>query len=338
MTARLRRDYQPVPIGENRFAFYGEWRVIDFDHPAMVSALRAIVPLLDGASTLEQVVRCCGVTERFAIETLAVLNRHRLLEDPSGNPLGEEGLLPLSALVGELTSDPERAVRRVQEARPWVIGTGRLPALVATAMGECGVRGGSLTVLGGPTEELPGWEAKPFPVESLRESLDGVSLLVTALDRAWVPFLSRINRAVIDSGTIWVPVILQGTQGMLGPTVVPRDTACYTCLRLRTLGNFADAALHLRLEEQQSLGAPPPAAVTLPPFERALAGHTALEAFKLLSGLMTPQSVGRLLEFDAEHSRTFRQDVLKLPRCPACGVSRPPVLLWDEHTTVRAES
>lgn len=59
---------------------------------------------------------------------------------------------------------------------------------------------------------------------------------------------------------------------------------------------------------------------------------TALEATKMITRFARPTLYGKLYEVDFLTLRAELHEVLKLPRCPACGVTRRTPLInpWSE--------
>jgi bacteriocin biosynthesis cyclodehydratase domain-containing protein len=104
----------------------------------------------------------------------------------------------------------------------------------------------------------------------------------------------------------------------MGPLVEPRVTACYACCRTRREAAHFGWKAETGAEE---VGVGLPFAVGL--------DLLALEVLKILSGAATPMTWNRLWRLDLASGVATLHPVLKLPRCPACGVAaRPPRKLW----------
>jgi bacteriocin biosynthesis cyclodehydratase domain-containing protein len=336
---RLSVHYVAINLAPGPFAFRSELRTVQFDNPIVTSVLRAIVPLLDGSRSVQQVLKECEVKEVLAIAVLRLMADNRLLEEvprdafPDGERFRTAGYLQQTALY------PEESLRHLRDARPWVIGTGDLPWLLIEALAECDVLAGSVTVFcGGTHKAVAGWDVKrlPWQVDELSAAFEYTTLIITALDRLWYPLLELVNKAVLAAKRLWLPVLLQGDRGTLGPTLRPYESACFTCFDLRLRGNLAEPDLYDSFVSRQSAEMLPPAAVTIPAFRRVIASQAAMEAYKLLADcLLLPETVGRLIEFRLADVRVLRQMVLKLPRCPSCGRQSPPAQLWDEFSIER---
>lgn len=130
-----------------------------------------------------------------------------------------------------------------------------------------------------------------------------------------------VNRAAIEKNVTALYHHSQGFQAQIGPLVIPGETACYECFRLRREASLA-------------------------PWERALlraADNTgelsvslgvdwlAVDALKYLTKLGEPVSRGRVLFCDYFAGLPEVHTLLRIPRCPVCRVpERPPVKLWNE--------
>jgi bacteriocin biosynthesis cyclodehydratase domain-containing protein len=97
--------------------------------------------------------------------------------------------------------------------------------------------------------------------------------------------------------------------------------------------NLEHYAPYMLYEQQLRAGHTPPAVGTLRPFQRLLGELAAVEAVKLLTRFSPPTTVGRLYTLDLLTLEARHHDVLKLPRCPACGEparSAPMMRPWSE--------
>ena len=105
----------------------------------------------------------------------------------------------------------------------------------------------------------------------------------------------------------------------LGPCVIPRDTACYTCYEYRARGNWPHYDENLAFEEYLHSGRATADYGCLPPVAGFLAGIAAIECIKLLTGFSYPSTSGRMWTFNINTFEAEAHPVLKLPRCPSCG-------------------
>jgi bacteriocin biosynthesis cyclodehydratase domain-containing protein len=72
---------------------------------------------------------------------------------------------------------------------------------------------------------------------------------------------------------------------------------------------------------------------SLPQFPHIVADVAASEILKLLTGFSAPTTYGRMFTFNFLTLTTEFQEILKLPRCPACGEPSkhlPMMKPWSE--------
>jgi bacteriocin biosynthesis cyclodehydratase domain-containing protein len=140
-----------------------------------------------------------------------------------------------------------------------------------------------------------------------------------------------LNAASLASRIPWTRAVVDHHQGVVGPSVIPYETACLTCFRLRLRSNMAfneDAVAYDRyLANPDSTVAP----AILGPFATLVASYAAIESVKLLTRFARPNSAGAFVALNSLTGEFTRHDVLRLPRCPDCGPAhdRPQMKIWD---------
>lgn len=154
-----------------------------------------------------------------------------------------------------------------------------------------------------------------------RFALDGTfDLLVTGLDRDDVYLLRRIARYAHEQRVRTLHGHLDGFEAWIGPAVVPGDTACWNCFRLRRLG----AADHVQSahEIDASLSAAPGesrARAFLAPMAGQAGQALAMQAIRLLTGYSDPRLAGRFLVQNLVTGESALHRVLRMPWCEVCG-------------------
>ncbi len=141
-----------------------------------------------------------------------------------------------------------------------------------------------------------------------------------------------VNELALKKGFRWLSISLKGSHLYLGPGILPRGTACWRCYGSRVAGNESheeayevfeqfDRETHT-LADRRRYG-------SLPGLEQLVAGMGANEIIKALT-LYAPPLYGRVLMYDVVNAQQQYWEVLRLPRCKACGRDRLKVAnkLW----------
>ena len=139
-----------------------------------------------------------------------------------------------------------------------------------------------------------------------------------------------VNQACLNRGLRWLPVTVTAREALIGPAVIPHQTACYACLDLRRKSNLAPVLRPEAFERDlKGSGASPTGLPAL--FSALAAGLAALETIKVLTGMAYPVSLGNECVLNFFSLELSRHPVLRLPRCPACGHTRvqPSPKTWN---------
>jgi ribosomal protein S12 methylthiotransferase accessory factor len=145
-------------------------------------------------------------------------------------------------------------------------------------------------------------------------------LLLTGLTADDLFLLQRLARFAHGAGLRSVYAHLDGLEAWIGPGVVPGETACWNCFRLRRLTN--SDFVRTAHEIDTSLAAAPAerrARSYLAPMA-PLAGHSlAMEVLKLLAGFTAPRLFGRLLVQNLITAESTWHSIVRMPWCELCG-------------------
>jgi len=313
-----------VDLGDTRLQFRSAESSHTLTHPLLVRVFRRIERLLDGRHTVDDIVASVNadVLPTTVVFLLKLLQGKGLLQPGVGEtPLDDNEQAHWRRqlrFLSHFVPDASSAQSMLAKARAGLVGSGDLRQAILATIGSIGV--GCITELGEPST----WwtEARGEPA-----SLD---LIVACEESPAFPFFDAVNRACLASGTRWLRVAISGTSAQLGPTVVPYETACYTCLdlRIRTHEPEVDGYLAYRaqigaLDTRIDEGC-------IAPLWSVVAGQVALEVMRLLTGFAPPVTVGRFYEFNAVSPAAISHDVLRVPRCPSCGRRRMFAEAWDQ--------
>jgi bacteriocin biosynthesis cyclodehydratase domain-containing protein len=180
-----------------------------------------------------------------------------------------------------------------------------------------------------PGVDFTSHDGVPRSPEGLSELLDGSTLAVLCTDLFHPEVYEAFNLACLRSSTTWTSCRLSGFEFLIGPTVIPRKTACYTCFDLRQKSNLTDYEEYLILENHLRSNTIDPGALLITPG----VGVAALEVVKAISHFMEPSTYSHLFAMNLLSMECRRHPILKIPRCPHCGRparDRPTIQIWQK--------
>jgi bacteriocin biosynthesis cyclodehydratase domain-containing protein len=156
---------------------------------------------------------------------------------------------------------------------------------------------------------------------ALRDALADVDFAVVAPDAYSPRVLHAVNAAAIALERTWMAVHLDGSDGIVGPIHVPGESACHLEVEMQQEAaiGFRDDYLVYKeaLDNELALDR-----FLLPPHLDTIAGLASGAALRfLVSGRSFV--VGRMVRVDFERMGFDTQEVLRLPRCPACVQLQP---------------
>jgi bacteriocin biosynthesis cyclodehydratase domain-containing protein len=296
--------YRLVEDGERLLLEHGQ-AVVVLEGAAVRAFLPALLPLLDGTRTCEELVRTLGIPAWPAVDlALGTLASEGLLVEGPDVPAGMQAAAHAIGSLFDLS--PAVAAERIASAAIGVAGSSAVGVEVGRLLRASGVAHIS----------HDGWKV------STRLDLAVVAPAADELEE-----LDPWNRAANDSGACWLPVLpYDGRFAAIGPLVIPGESCCYECLVRRREANLEHGE-HFREIEQAPL-----AARADPAFEAvvaSLAAHLALRWIGgrdgSLPGVLHAVEVRPALSLGEHH-------VLRVPRCPVCSPveRRAAPLPWHE--------
>jgi ribosomal protein S12 methylthiotransferase accessory factor len=178
-------------------------------------------------------------------------------------------------------------------------------------------------------------------IDTIASPIDSDDDLAAALEDATFAIATdlsyRLNRVAMRTGLRWTTGYTSANEAVLGPTIYPRETACYVCYRMRTVACADDPATGFAALQSPERQDHHYAAASL------LGEMLALEAANVLTRLEC-SAKGAIVVFDTLTMTSARHDVLPVPSCPICGgavtpsrKTRPLVSLISSRTGIIRE-
>jgi bacteriocin biosynthesis cyclodehydratase domain-containing protein len=277
---------------------YGE-TLISFEGRAATRLLPALLPLLDGTRSLDEIVQIIGPAVRQAVEhALGLLQEHGVLTEPALEAVTESErrsaeFLAATDPLGRTTAE---LLATIRAARVVVVGAGPLAADVASSLRRSGIGGLERLALTAESGEL-----------------SRLQLALAVPSGEELPSLSAWNEAALGAGLPWLQVLpFDGLFGAVGPLYVPGETACYECFRVRRASNVDYGREFLAL---QDVPASLPAAASV---EQTVAGLAATFALRWLA-YRDQFLPGTWYALELGVRPALGAHVLyRVPRCPTC--------------------
>ena len=282
-----------------RLLFEHAGHVVELEGRAVGALLPALLPLLDGAHTVREIVEILGgAAEAPVAKALALLHDHGLLVD---GPAVDDAAACYVASV--CSSTPAAAAGALASSQVAVLGSAPAGAEVSRLLESAGA---------GTTRWASAASSRPH-----------ADLIVAAPAAEEVEQLAGVNEQCLRDETPWLVLLpTDGRFAAVGPLYVPGQTACHACYLLRrgaTSGYEAD----FPLLAGRPVRAPMPVAASA-----ITAGLAALICLRWL-GARDPTLPGVLHAVELQGAlASTRHRVLRVPRCPACGVASPLPNPW----------
>jgi bacteriocin biosynthesis cyclodehydratase domain-containing protein len=313
----LKQWYRLLPRDDRLLLQYGE-TLVSFEGRAAQRLLPALLPLLDGTRTLDDIVQIVGPPVQRAVEqALGLLHEHGLLTDAAA-----EGVVEAEKRAAEFLAAMDPAGRSAADlvailrgARVAVAGSSSLALEVAASLRRSGLDSLEQIALTTPSTDLRRFQ-----------------LLLVAPAGEELPDLSGWNVTALAAGVRWLQVLpFDGLFCAVGPFYVPGETGCYECFRIRRASNVDDPRQFLALHD---VPVRLPASASL---EQTIAGLAATMALRWLAN-QDQFLAGSWYALELAPRPTLGAHVLyRVPRCPLCsglsGAAQP--LPW--HKAVRSD-
>lgn len=318
--------------------------------------LREILPLLDGTRDRETVVDALGGYSRQSVFAfLDLLQQYGLLEtiSESSPSLQQERWRGQEEFFRKWTDTPEEAIGLLREARILLVGLEPWGVVAATELAAAGVgqlhlldegevveddllsvRTWSRQHLGRPrrqalmeviAEAAPWCHVTTGALElsdggylALNDTKWNLAIGATTADNLLV--FQGLARFAHQADVISLSSYLEGLEAFVGPVVIPGQTACWNCCRLRLLANSEDLQSAHALQTSLLTQRPYPRTRTyLAPMTSVPGYLVALEAIKLITQYTSSGLVEHLLVQNLVTLESTFHKIIRMPWCDICG-------------------
>ncbi len=321
---RLKHGFALIPLDESTTMLKSAERAIRMSGAAATILMPRVLPLLDGEHTVGEIASAVGVDDETINRVIGLLAQNQLIEKEA--PIAAGAAPELQAFFNAVTTawvqpEQEGAItnRKVLVITAWAEDENSLGHLFRQSIQGLGV--GRVTTV---TAELE----RPWD-----DVVAGQDLVMFMPSKPLLPVREAVHKACLKAKVkICSAEFLSATSLSIGPTVIPGETACWTCLDRRQKG--AQEFYTELLATQQFLEKHPeadPVGARLPALAQMLAGLAAFEALRILTNVYPPVTVGNMVIFNAVDYAMESHPVLKLPRCPDCSPVREQPLrrVWS---------
>lgn len=310
---RLRSGYTVIP-SETSVHIRSLRRTLRLRGEHASTLLPQVLGALDGVRTVDEVAATLSPSDS-AREVVALLDRAGLLEDTEivdvlDIPPG------FRALLDGVGVDAGATAAKLKSAQVAVLTDAEFGPYIREALIAFGLDSDQIKV----SDQQGTWQ------DQLDQVVGGATVVLAALPR-WQPDLFlAINHACVQVGKPWLPVQAENEVSLLiGPFVVPGQSACYACFERRRRANLLDGA-EVQMALDKLVSTEPNAGNYRARSVRTLLepafAMAAIEVLKYAAGLeFYLSTLNNVISFTPFVLEMESIPVLKVPRCPACSPS-----------------
>jgi ribosomal protein S12 methylthiotransferase accessory factor len=320
-----------------------------------------VFPQLDGSKTLRQIA--AGLSDSAQDELKArldgLVNAQVLRADAQPRQvlsLASQLTAPFDQFLHAVGISVDEARAILRESEVSIIGLEGQGGHIAALLGQFGIgkfvlvdpfpcHAGNLTLMpfGNPTDigrprqtvisegiqvrhpdakiALAGPELNRSGLEQL---VSNSNMIVSCFDKGYAASHHWVNQASLEYNIPALYTEVKAHLAFVGPMVIPDQTACYMCYRMRSIANANDFEEAITYEEYLDHTKSPALheRAALPTMPSFIANLAALEIVKHLLSITSSGLSGRVLEFDALTLETQFHPILQKPDCPVCSLKK----------------
>jgi|GEM_PF-2561081 len=158
--------------------------------------------------------------------------------------------------------------------------------------------------------------------EALRQLCASSDCVVFASEHPGSVAFHAMNEVALELGTPWLAVSMDGSEATIGPLFLPGQSACYNEYEVQAESScWGVKDEYLTYREAMARGDLGSEHLSLPSYSDIAAGLAATALMRFLIGGKAIL-LGRSIRYDFERLSVDTEEVLRLPRCPACAPLR----------------
>lgn len=312
---RLNPSFTPVAVDPNTIHF----RVGPLSGPAYTiqdedgeGSLCRLIELLDGNRTLESVL--CEFDRENRSDLRDVIYQLYDQNVITGAPPDSPAVKSFLAL----SPTHSKNVDRIDNKSVLVTGKEPVTTWLAEQLGKLGADEVSISSAGAGKKEGITGDHDPIrrvesdSLETAANAVDAIVCIPASTD-AHLP--RRVNELAMETRTPWIHGVIDGMDGIVGPTILPGESSCYECLQERFNSTVSDFDRYQAYVSSDKRTSP-----LYRSFAHIITGYLSIEAVHLL-GAGVNHTVNQVLSFDFFNYQVEANDVLRAPRCEICGPS-----------------
>lgn len=379
---RIAPGIDVVPVDNGNILFRSDALAVRLEGSAARILAEEIVPLLNGQRSLGQILDMVSSFPREDLQRwlddLVNANVLQCSDEPNG-PLDPavQATLPFFEFLNSIGIPTSETTKQLSRARIVIFGLEGHGAHAAAALAQYGI--GELVLvdpfpyqreheslmpalqpakLGRSREETLATALRASCGECRIDTAGGTTLdcqriaalaagahlLIGCFDKGFSSTHHWINRTSLSLNIPALFAECAGHIGRVGPLVLPGQTACYMCYRMRGLACAEDFSLAMDYEQfLDKLKRPSLHVRAIMPGLPAYVGSLlTIEAIKRVLSLNLPSLADQVLEFDAVSLHTSFHPVVRRPDCAVCQkknvLRNNPTLAELESTPARQDS
>jgi|HubBroStandDraft_2_1064218.scaffolds.fasta_scaffold00986_12 bacteriocin biosynthesis cyclodehydratase domain-containing protein len=298
---------EPVNLGDGRVQLRSAECFYSLRHPLLAETFLSIHPLISGVYTVEEILDSapCGVEPSTILFVLKILSKLGVLLDVTAIAAQQSSTEPgrRQMFLRHFQDDPDAVLQRLAAANVLIVGSESLVCQVYEAMRAAGCESVSSLICHGVAE-----------IERIRAKVtaDPPDLMVACADAPMRAMMCALNELALEVGLTWMHTTVLGRTALLGPIVIPTQTACYACLESRLQANLSVPARHAVPSHKAGSSG------EFYPWSMGVSAQIALEATRFLGKHAPPATVGACFELSTSTPAIRRHVVLRVPSCQQC--------------------